>query len=319
MVLRRKATACLLAFVASVAWAQFPDRPIRIVSPFAAGGGSDLVTRVVAQAITTHTGKPVVVENKTGAGGRIGYDSVAKSPADGYTYAVTDGTYTMLPALYANLPWDQANDLVPVATMAQTPFVIMVNPKLGVTTLAQLLDYAKRNPGKVNYGSAGTGSVNHVVTELFQRETGITLTHIPYKGMGDAVTGMLSGSVELLIHSVAGGAPHIAAGRAIGLVVMAPERSPALPNVPSAAEAGVPSLVAGNWFGLTAPKGTPPEAIEWMNREVARALTVPAVRERLAAQGASPLTLSPAEFGRLMRDDTARWGTIIRNAGIRGE
>lgn len=309
----------LLLASTTVALAQYPDKPIRIVSPFAAGGGSDTVTRSVAQAITEATGKAVVVENRTGAGGRIGYDAVAKSTPDGYTLAVTDGTYTMLPALYPTLPWDHAGDLVAVATMAQTPFVIMVHPSLSITTLAQLIEYAKRNPGKLNYGSAGSGSVNHVVTELFKREAGIDLAHIPYKGMGDAVTGMLGGSVQVLIHSVAGGAPHIKGGRAIGVAVMSPERSPALPDVPSAAEAGFPALVAGNWFGLTTPKGTPKDAIDWINREVEKALASRAVRERLDAQGAVPLILAPDAFAKLIRNDTQRWATVIRSANIRAE
>jgi tripartite-type tricarboxylate transporter receptor subunit TctC len=319
MRVRQLAAFCLLWLAAFAAAAQFPLRPVRIISPFAAGGGSDVITRVIAQTISENTGKPVVVENKTGAGGRIGYDAGAKSAPDGYTLVVTDATYTMMPALYATLPWNHATDLVPVATMAQTPFVIMVSPGLDIATLPQLIEYARRNPGKINYGSAGNGSVNHVVTELFERQTGIELTHVPYKGMGEAVTGMLTGSIQLLIHSVAGGAPHINSGKAIGLAVMSAERSPALPNVPSAAEAGIPGLRAGNWFGLTAPRGTPREAIDWVNREVAKALASAAVKDRLLAQGAAPLVLTEAEFGRLIQDDTQRWSGIIRAAGIRAE
>jgi len=319
MKLFRIAAMLAVGVFATAAAAQFPAKSIRIVNPFAVGGGSDTVARVVAQKISEYSGKAVIVENKTGAGGRIGYEFGAKSPADGYTLVLTDTTYTMMPALYAALPWDHANDLIPVATLAQTPLVIMVTPKLQISSLAALIDYAKRNPGKVNYGSAGLGSINHIVTELFMRETGIDLSHVPYKGVGDAVTGMLTGSVDLLIISVPGGTPHINSGKAVGLAVTSGHRSPALPNVPSAVEAGVPKLIAGNWFGLTAPKGTPAEAIEWVNRQVAVALANTAVRERLLAQGAEPMVSSPAEFGALMRSDTQRWTGVIKAANIKAE
>ena len=319
MDLSRFAAMLAAGLFATAAAAQYPTKPIRIVNPFAVGGGSDTVARIVAQRISEDSGKALIVENKTGAGGRIGYDAGAKSPADGYTLVLTDTTYTMMPALYATLPWDHANDLIPVATLAQTPFVIMAAPNLKITSLAALIDYAKRNPGKVNFGSAGLGSVNQIVTELFMRETGVALTHVPYKGVGDAVIGMLTGSIELLIISVPGGAPHINNGKAVGLAVTSGHRSPALPNVSSAVEAGVPKLIAGNWFGLTAPKGTPAEVIEWVNRQVAGALTNPAVRERLLAQGAEPTISSPADFGRLMRSDTQRWSGVIKAANIKAE
>lgn len=315
----RIAALLTLSLFVSTAAAQYPTKPIRIVNPFAVGGGSDTVARVVAQRISEDSGKAVIVENKTGAGGRIGYNAGAKSAADGYTLVLTDTTYTMMPALYTSLPWDHANDLVPVATLAQTPFVIMVSPSLKIDSLAALIDYAKRNLGKVNYGSAGLGSINHIVTELFMRETGVDLSHVPYKGVGDAVAGMLTGSIELLIISVPGGAPHIKSGKAVGLAVTSGHRSPALPNVSSAVEAGVPKLIAGNWFGLTAPKGTPAEAIDWVNRQVAGALANAAVKERLLAQGAEPIVSSPGEFGNLMRSDTTRWTAVIKAANIKAE
>lgn len=315
----RIAALLTLSLFVSTAAAQYPTKPIRIVNPFAVGGGSDTVARVVAQRISEDSGKAVIVENKTGAGGRIGYNAGATSAADGYTLVLTDTTYTMMPALYTSLPWDHANDLVPVATLAQTPFVIMVSPSLKIDSLAALIDYAKRNLGKVNYGSAGLGSINHIVTELFMRETGVDLSHVPYKGVGDAVAGMLTGSIEFLIISVPGGAPHIKSGKAVGLAVTSGHRSPALPNVPSAVEAGVSKLIAGNWFGLTAPKGTPAEAIDWVNRQVAGALANAAVKERLLAQGAEPIVSSPGEFGNLMRSDTTRWTAVIKAANIKAE
>jgi len=241
-----------MGLFATAATAKCPTKHIRIVNPFAMGGGSDSAARAVAQRISEDCGKAVIVENKTGAGGRVGYEAGAKSPADGYMLVLTDTTYAMMPALYATLPWEHAKDLIPVATLEQMAFVIVVTPNLKITSLAALIDHAKRNPGTVNYGSAGLGSVNHIVTELFMRETGVELSHVSYKGVGDAVTGMLTGSIELLIISMPGGAPYINNGKALGLAVTSGHRSPALPNVPSAVEAGVPKLIAGNWFGLTA-------------------------------------------------------------------
>lgn len=308
-----------LLLLATAASAQYPTKPIRVINPFAAGGGSDTVMRIVAQRVSEDTGKVVLVDNKTGASGRIGYGMGAKSAPDGYTAVLTDTTYTMMPALYASLPWDNANDLVPVASLAQTPFVIVVTPAMRISTVKQLIEYAKQNPGKVNYSSAGLGSVNHVVTELFMREAGVEMTHVPYKGAGDAVAGMFTGSVDLLIISVPGGAPNIKNGRLIGLAVTSGHRSPALPNVASAVEAGIPKLIAGNWFGLTVPKGTPKEAIDWLNKSVSQALATPAVSQQLLAQGAEPMQSTPAEFGALMRSDTQRWTDVIRAANIKSE
>jgi len=316
---RALAAAFLLIGLTGIATAQYPARAIRIVSPFSAGGASDTITRVVAQVISQNTGQAVIVENKAGAGGRIGYDSVAKAAPDGYVFAVTDSTFTMMPSLYSTLPWGDNDALVPAATMAQTPFVVMVNPRFKLDTLQALVAFAKENPGKLNFGSAGIGSINHIVTELFQREAGIKLTHIPYGGMGEAVNGMLTGSVDLLIHTVAGGAPQINSGQAIGLAVTDRRRSAVLPNIPSAPEAGIPGLIAGNLFGLTAPKGTPSEAIVWMDREVRKALQTDVVKARLSALGATALELSPAEYGALIHDETTRWGSIIGAANIHVE
>src|SRR5207302_951153 len=196
---------------------------------------------------------------------------------------------------------------VPVTISAQAPFVIIVSPMAKIQTLGQLLAQAKANPGKITYGSAGIGSVNHIVTELFKREAKVDLLHVPYKGMGDAMTGLLTGSVDLIITAMPTAIPHIKSGKAVALAVTSAQRSPALPNVPTVREAGVPTYVAGNWFGLTAPKGTPPEAIAWIRGEVLKALAAPEVKERLAAQGAEPSGIAPDAFGKQLRDDTRRW------------
>jgi tripartite-type tricarboxylate transporter receptor subunit TctC len=305
--------------IATQAVAQYPARPVKIIVPFAVGGTGDIVARIVSIKITEFTGKPFVVENRTGAGGRIGYEAGAKAPGDGYTLTATDATYTMLPGLYGTLPWDQANDLVPVTISAQAPFVIIVSPMAKIQTLGQLLAQAKANPGKITYGSAGVGSVNHIVTELFKREAKVDLLHVPYKGMGDAMTGLLTGSVDLIITAMPTAIPHIKSGKAVPLAVTSAKRSTALPDVPTVIESGVPGYIAANWFGLTAPKGTPPEVIEYVRNGVLKALAAPDVKESLAAQGAEPSGITPEEFGKILRDDTKRWGELIRSAGIKAE
>lgn len=308
---------CAAAGVAS-AQGQYPTKPVKIIVPFAVGGTGDIVARIVAQKLTERTGKTFVVDNKTGAGGRIGYEAAAKSPGDGYTLAATDATYTMLPALYGNLNWDQANDLIPVTISAQAPFVVVTNPAAQVKSLKELLDQAKADPGKINYGSAGVGSVNHVVTEMFVREARVTLTHVPYKGMGDALNGLLGGSLQLMITALPTAIGHIKGGKLVPLAVTSAKRSAAAPNVPTVSESGVP-FVAANWFGLTAPKGTPKAVIDYLQQEVAKVLELPEVKEQLAAQGAEPSGISTEEFGRVLRDDTKRWGEVIRGARIKAE
>jgi tripartite-type tricarboxylate transporter receptor subunit TctC len=299
--------------------AEYPSKPVKIIVPFAVGGTGDIVARIIALTMGKNTGAAFIVENRTGAGGRIGYEAGARSPGDGYTFVATDATYTMLPGLYGKLNWDQANDLVPVTISAQAPFVVIVGPNAKAKTLPELLAYTKVNPGKITYGSAGVGSVNHIVTELFKREAGIDITHVPYKGMGDAMTGMLTGTVDLLITALPTAIPHIKSGKVVALAVTSAMRSSALPDVPTVAESGVPGFVAGNWFGLTAPKGTPKEAIDHIQREVVKALASPEVKERLAAQGAEGSGISPQEMGKLLVDDTKRWTNVIRAADIKAE
>jgi len=308
----------LLMPVASVALAQYPVRPIHIVQPYAVGGSNDAITRIVAQKIAENTGKTVIVENRTGAGGRIGYEFAARATPDGYTVVANDPAQTMLPALYGNkLSWDPNKDLVPVTNLAEWPFILVVSPRLHVTTLAQLIQLAQANPGKLNYGSSGNGALVHIATELFQREAHVQLTHVPYKGMGDAVTGMLTGSVDLMIIGTAPVVAHIRAGRIVPIVMASTKRSPALPDVPSSTEAGLPGFIAGSWVGLAAPKGTPQEAIEWLHAEAKKALSSADVRERLSAQGVEPSGISPADFATQMREEAQRWSAVINAANIR--
>lgn len=313
----RLAVLLLIASLANTAAAQYPERPIRIIVPFAAAGVADILARVVAQKIGEQSGKSVIVENRTGAGGRIGYEAGAKSPGDGYTFVTTDVTYTMMPALYGSLSWDHA-DLVPVTLVAQMPFVIAVNANAKANSLGDILAQAKADPKKINYGSAGFGSVNHVVTELFTRNAGIELTHIPYRGMGEAMTGLLGGSVGVLITAMPTAMNNVRSGKVVALGVTAPRRAGALPNVPTATEAGVP-FVASNWIGFTAPKGTPREAIDWVQKQVSAVVSAPEVRDRVSTLGAEAQAMTTEEFRKLMQDEARRWGDVIRSAKIKAE
>jgi len=315
-VMKYAALAVTVGF-STLSAAQYPEKPGRLISPFAPGGIADIFARTIAQRVADQTGKVFVVENRTGAGGRIGYEAGAKSAPDGYTFVITDVTYTMMPALYGSLPWNHA-DLVPVTLVAQMPFVIVVNANAKTTSLSGLIAQAKANPNKINYGSAGIGSVNHVVTELFKRSAAVELTHVPYRGMGDAMTGLLSGTVDVLVTAMPTAMSNVKAGKVQALGVTAPRRAGALPNVPTATEAGVP-FVASNWIGLTTPKGSPREAIDWMQKQVSTAVTTPEVRERIAGQGAEAQAMTTEEFAKLMQDEGRRWGEVIRSAKIKAE
>jgi tripartite-type tricarboxylate transporter receptor subunit TctC len=317
MKVMRYAAFAVAAVFSTASAAQYPDKPGRIISPFPPGGIADIFARIVAQRITDQTGKVFVVENRTGAGGRIGYEAGAKAAPDGYTFVITDVTYTMMPALYGSLPWNHA-DLAPVTLVAQMPFAVAVNVNARMTSLSELLAHAKANPGKVNYGSAGVGSVNHVVTELFRRSAGIEITHVPYRGMGDAMTGLLGGAVDMVVTAMPTAISNVKAGKIVALAATAPKRSAALPSVPTSGEAGVP-FVASNWIGLTTPKGSPPEAIDWMQKQVSTAVSTPEVKESIAGRGAEAQAMTTQEFAKLMQDEGSRWGEVIRSAKIKVE
>jgi tripartite-type tricarboxylate transporter receptor subunit TctC len=295
------------------------SRATRIIVPFAAGGASDSYTRIVAQKITEQTGKSFVVENRTGAGGRIAWEAAAKSAPDGATIVLIDATYPMLPGLFASLPWDVSADLVPAAMIAQTPFVIIVNAESKLGSLAQLIAEARSNPGKLNYGSAGVGSVIQVVSELFKHDAKINLTHIPYKGMSDASVALQAGFVDLIIAASPTALGPVKGGKARALAVTTAQRSAVFPGVPTAVESGVGSYVVTNWFGFAVPKGTSREIIATLRDDVVRALAAPDVREKLGAQGAEASNFTPDEFAAFLREDTRRWTEVIKSSGIKPE
>ncbi|MES2183703.1 MAG: tripartite tricarboxylate transporter substrate binding protein [Pseudomonadota bacterium] len=294
----------------------WPDKPVRIVVPYAAGGTTDYAARQIAQKLTEQFGRSFYVENKAGASGTIGTLFVARAPADGSTVLTNDTAYTMLPALFSHLPWDHANDLLPVTTLLQTPVVLVVPVASPFKTVQELVAYAKAHPGKLNFGSGGAGSSTHLQAELFNKEAGVAISHVPYKGAGEAMLALVPGQVDVLITASPTALPQIRGGKARALGVTGAHRIAVLNDIPTFAEAGLPSYAIGNWFGFAVPKGTDPRIIDKLQQAVHTALADPALRERLAQQGAEPGGIAPAEFASLIRRETVLWTAAAKAAGI---
>ncbi|MFN3656078.1 MAG: Bug family tripartite tricarboxylate transporter substrate binding protein [Pseudolabrys sp.] len=316
---RKLALAVLLsAGFAVAAQAQgYPNRPIKLIAPFPAGGLADVLARAVGDEISKTLGQPVIVENRAGAGGNIGADAVAKSPADGYTLLMTSaGILTANQFLYAKMPFDPEKDFAPVSNVASMPMLVVVNPKVEAKTLAEFVKLAKDNPGKMNFGSPGVGTTGHLGLALFMHAAGIKLTHVPYKGAAPSITDLLAGQIEGVVDNPPTVLPHIAAGKLRPLAVAAKTRMPQLPDLPTAAEAGVPNFYASSWFGVVAPAGTPPDVVARLQKEISAALKQPVLVERFSKSGARLIGDTPAEFGKQIGDDRKMWGDIIKAAGI---
>ncbi|WP_084267349.1 Bug family tripartite tricarboxylate transporter substrate binding protein [Azohydromonas lata] len=300
--------------VAAQSW---PDKPARLVVPYAPGGTTDFAARMIAEKLTQQTGKSFFVENKAGASGTIASGQVAKSAPDGSTFLVNDTTYAMLPALFAKLPWDHANDLVPVTTLATTPVVLVVSATSPFKSAQALIEEARKNPGKLNFGSGGNGSSTHLSAEVLKREGKLSLTHIPYKGAGDAMLGVIGNQVDLLITAAPTAVPQVQGGKVRALAVTGDQRLPMLPDVPTFKEIGLPGYAVTNWFGLAAPKGTPKEIVDKLQAEVAKALTDAKLKERFAAMGAKPGGIAQSDFAQLVRSETKTWTEVSRTAGVK--
>jgi tripartite-type tricarboxylate transporter receptor subunit TctC len=296
----------------------YPSRTVRIVVPLSAGGPTDLLARIIAQPLAKRLGQAVVIDNKPGAGGNIGADAVAKSPADGYTlFLGTSGPLSINPSLYAKLPFDPAKDFTPIVAIASAPFVVAVNPKVQARTLTELVQLAKREPNKLNAGSV-TGSAAHLATELFKNAAGLEITHIPYKGAAPATNDLVAGQIELSFASTPGVVPQIRAGTLRALAVTSPRRIPQLPDVPTVAET-LPGFDASVWYGLVAPTHTPPEIVQRLNREVMAILQDPQIREQMAGSDFTPTGSTPEQFGRFIEAEAAKWSAIVKAKGIRAE
>ncbi len=315
-----KVAAITLAAFAGCAAAQgYPNKPIRLVVPFVAGGGTDLTARIIAQRLNDALGQPVVVDNRPGAGGVIGADLVAKAQPDGYTLLMgTPGSLTINPNLQPKMPY-RLQDFAPVTLATLSPFVMVVHPSVPASSVKELVALAKAKPGVLNYGSAGNGSVAHLSAEQFKSLAGVQLTHVPYKGSAQSVTDLIGGQLQVMFENQPVVLPHIRSGKLRALGVGTARRSALLPDVPTVAEAGVPGYEASTAFGVLAPAKTPHDVIARLNRDIVAILQTPEVRERLAALGLDAVGSTPAQYAEHLKSELAQYGKAIKAAGIRAD
>lgn len=318
---RRAAAAALAAILVSAgapALAQaWPQRPVTFIVPFPAGGGTDAFARPLAAALDPLLGQRVIIENRGGAGGTVGATAAAKAAPDGYTFFVGAAHHAIAPALYPKLEYNIETDFVPVSLVAVPPQVVVVNPQVPANSLAELIAYARKNPDKLNYASAGAGTTHHLAGELFQLQTKTKLTHVPYRGAGPALQDVVAGQVDLLFDGLGSSAPQIQTGRLRGLAVAATTRSDAIPAVPTAAEAGLPTFEVSTWYALFALKGTPPEIVARMRAEVGKALKTPMVVDAWAKNGSPVPTMEAAALPGFVKAEVARWGAVVRDAQVK--
>jgi len=310
--------AAVLA-VPVIALAQtYPTKPVKIVVTFPPGSTPDIVGRELASRLQGALGQPFVVENRAGAGGNIGADAVAKAPPDGYTLLVsTNGVFAINKSLYKSMPFDPDRDLAPISLLATAPQLLVVQPKLGVHSFPEFLEYARRNPGKLSYGSVGAGSASHLTMELLKSAAGVSLVHVPYKGFPPAVTDMLAGNIDAMFAIIPGVLQHVKAGKMTGLAVTALKRSALAPGVPSVSELGYPQLESLAWIGLAAPAGTPQPVLDRLSAETMRGMQSPEVRGLLGKQGFDVVADSPQEFARWIKSESGKWSAVVRASGAK--
>jgi tripartite-type tricarboxylate transporter receptor subunit TctC len=312
------AGACLLAGSAALAQStgDYPNRAVRIVVPSSPGGGTDILARLLAKKLADSMGQPFVVENRAGAGQALGVDVVSHAPADGYTLLMAASAIVLNQVLSKKVPYDTVRDFTPVSLVSTVSNVLVVNPSLPVKTEKELIEYAKANPGKLNYSSAGTGTSPHLSMELFRSMAGITMTHIPYKGTGPATVDVVAGQVQLSMPNILTAMPHIKGGTLRALGVTGPRRAAALPDVPTVAEAGLPGYESIQWYGLLAPAGTPAALVNKLRAEVVKAIQSPEVQAAMANEGADPVGNKPEEFAAFIKTEIDKWTKVVKTAGI---
>ena len=310
---------CFSMIVLLPAHAQnYPNRPVRIIVPLAAGGGMDTVTRGLAQRLGDTFGQTFVVDNRPGAGSQVGLEILSAAAPDGHTLMMLSATTVIHPLLYKSR-FDILRDFAPVSQVTAQGYVLAVHPKIPAKSVAEFVQYLRANPGKLNYASSGIGSPIHMTGELFQVATGTRMIHIPFKGMGAAYTDLLAGRVEVSFPTIISSIPHINAGRLRALAVTPGKRVPALPDTPTFAEAGVPGVIVVNWYGLIAPRGTPKALIDRIAGETTKAMQSPDMTKRLVAEGSEAVVSSPQEFAAHIRAEHNQWSKVIKQAGIRGQ
>ncbi len=309
--------ACGVAQAQTAAW---PNKPVRLVVPVAAGGTTDLLAREVGQALSKSLGQQFVVDGKPGAAGSIGSIEVARAPADGYTLLVaTSSTHAVAPAISSNLRYNPVEDFTPIGLLAEANNLLLVSPSVPAKSMPELLAFARGKPGFLNYASSGNGSFGHLVFELFKGEAGVFLTHIPYKGTAAAIPDMVAGSMHLAVDALPSALPHVKDGRLKGLAVTGPRRSALAPDIPTIAEAGLPNFQVLSWFGLYAPRGLPPELQRRINEELNKVMRSPEIAARFAQLGIEPGRGTAAEFAAMVAADTARWTRLAKERNIKAE
>jgi len=314
----RAALACCIALSTSLAHAQaWPSKPIRYVVPYPPAGATDILARIVADKLGPVLGQPVVVDNKPGAAGNIGTAEVARSPADGYTLVQGTVSASISVTLYSNLAYNFERDLDPVAMIGLVPNVMVVGQSVPARTVKEFIALAKAQPGKLNFGSAGSGSSIHMSGELFKLMAGIDMVHVPYKGSAPAMTDLIGGQVSVMFDNLPSSMPHIKSGKVRALAVTSAKRYPSLPDVPTVAEAGVPGYEAYAWFGILAPKGTPKEIVSRLNAEVLKILQLPDVKEKLDQQGAIYTPFTPDDFRAFIKTDVQKWSKVVKASGAK--
>ncbi len=308
--------ALLPAWPASAAEA-YPDKPIRLIVPQPPGGTSDILARVLALKLAENLRQQIIIDNRAGASGTIGTDLAAKSPPDGYTLVLVYTTHATTPGIYGKLPYDPVADFAPITLAAAAPLLLVVHPKIPVTSVKELIAYAKTRPGELNFCSAGNGSGSHLAGELFNTMTGVKLTHIPYKGSGLAITELIGGQVQLMFAGIVPIDPHVKSGRVRSIAVSSAKRSVAIPQVPTIAESGLPGFEVVGWYGVLAPARTPHPIVARLHNEFIKILQTQDIRDRLLSEGAEPVGNTPAEFTAFIKTDIGRWAKVIKAAGAK--
>jgi tripartite-type tricarboxylate transporter receptor subunit TctC len=317
--LMRVLLCAIAAFAAAATHAQtYPSKPVRLIVGFPAGGPADIFGRAFAQALSAGLGQPVIVENKSGVGGVLGMDAVAKSQPDGYTLGFNNqGSVAFAPFALSNVPYNAPKDFALITTVVKVPEVVVVHPSLPVNSLAELIKHAKANPGKLNFGSAGAGGITHLACELLKTEAGVDILHVPYKGAAPAVNDLLGGQVNMGIFDIPVVLPHIKAGKLKALAVTTAKRAASLPDVPTTPELGYPKVISDNWYGLIAAAGTPPDVLQRIHAASVAALRSPALIEQFAKVSGSAVPMTPQEYAAFVAEEQTKWGAIIKAIGFK--
>ena len=309
----------LTATVAQAQQAAYPSRPLRLILPFPPGGSTDLLGRTLAEKLGDSLRQPVVPENRPGAGGNVGAEAAARSAPDGYTLVLCAPSLAISPSLYRKLNYDPMRDLVPVALVATIPNLLVVHPSVPARSLAELAQHARANPGKLNFGTGGPGTSNQLAADMFRSLSRTEIVLVPYKGAETAMLAVLSGQVQMVVIGTPASATHVKSGKLRALALLGKERYPDLPDVPTAAESGMPEFEVDTWYGVLAPAGVPREVLARLNGDIVKVMRTPDMRERLATMGIQPLASTPEEFGEFLKSEVARWGKVVRESGAQVE